>query len=70
MKLITSFIITVILIIGISKGPVAKDNGQSVKIHKYDHIVIVIEENKSYDQIIGNKAAPYINKVLKNRELT
>jgi len=28
---------------------------------KPDHIVIVIEENKSFDQIIGNPALPYIN---------
>lgn len=26
-----------------------------------DHVVIVVEENKSYSQIIGNAAAPYIN---------
>jgi acid phosphatase len=26
-----------------------------------DHIVIVVEENKSFQQIIGNKDAPYIN---------
>lgn len=26
-----------------------------------DHIVIVVEENKSFAQIIGNPAAPYIN---------
>ena len=26
-----------------------------------DHIVIVIEENKSYAQIVGNRDAPYIN---------
>ena len=26
-----------------------------------DHVVIVVEENKSYAQIIGNPAAPYIN---------
>jgi hypothetical protein len=30
----------------------------------YDHIVIVVEENKDYDQIIGNPDAPYINDVL------
>ncbi len=29
----------------------------------YDHIVVVIEENKDYDQIIGSKAAPYINEL-------
>lgn len=26
-----------------------------------DHIVIVVEENKSFSQIIGNSAAPYLN---------
>src|SRR5712675_1128295 len=28
---------------------------------KYDHILIVVEENKDYEQIIGNKDAPYTN---------
>jgi acid phosphatase len=28
---------------------------------RYDHIVIVIEENKGYSEIIGNTSAPYIN---------
>lgn len=32
----------------------------------YDHIVIVIEENKDYEQIIGNPKAPYINGVFKS----
>ncbi len=27
----------------------------------YDHVVIVIEENKYYEQVIGNASAPYIN---------
>ena len=31
----------------------------------YDHVVIVVEENKGYDQIIGNPKAAYINKVLR-----
>lgn len=31
----------------------------------YDHIVVVVEENKDYDEIIGNPDAPYINKVIK-----
>jgi phosphatidylinositol-3-phosphatase len=30
---------------------------------KYDHIVIVVEENRDYDQIIGNPVAPYLNKL-------
>lgn len=31
----------------------------------YDHVVIVIEENKDYEEVIGNQAAPFINQVLK-----
>ena len=31
----------------------------------YDHVVIVVEENKDYEEIIGNGSAPYINNVLK-----
>ncbi len=31
---------------------------------KYAHVVIVIEENKYYSDIVGNKNAPYINDVL------
>jgi phosphatidylinositol-3-phosphatase len=30
----------------------------------YDHIVIIFEENKNYEQIMGNVAAAYINSVL------
>jgi acid phosphatase len=32
---------------------------------KYDHVVVVLEENKDYGQIIGSTAAPYINSTLK-----
>ncbi|MGP8051151.1 MAG: alkaline phosphatase family protein [Desulfobaccales bacterium] len=31
----------------------------------YDHIVIVMEENKDYEEVIGKSYAPYINNVLK-----
>ena len=31
----------------------------------YDHVVIVVEENKDYEQIIDNTNASYINEVLK-----
>src|SRR5215208_2786016 len=30
---------------------------------RYDHVVIVIEENKAYNTIIGSANAPYINKL-------
>ncbi len=31
---------------------------------KYSHVVMVIEENKYYSRVIGNKNAPFINNVL------
>jgi len=31
----------------------------------YDHVVIVFEENKDYDEIIGNSNAPYLNLTLR-----
>ena len=32
---------------------------------KYDHIVIIVEENKDYDEVRNEKLAPYINRVLR-----
>jgi len=60
-----------IIIIGISlpsmSKPSTNDNGELVaslnQLPRPDHIVIVIEENKSYWQIIGNQDAPYINNI-------
>ncbi|HUK33774.1 MAG TPA: alkaline phosphatase family protein [Vicinamibacterales bacterium] len=34
-----------------------------------DHVVIVVEENKSYEQIVGNGDAPYINALAKKGAL-
>ena len=56
------FLIAFILLLNIIG---CQTNENVSEIHKYDHIVIVVEENKSYDQIIGNDAAPYINSLLK-----
>lgn len=33
----------------------------------YDHVVIVVEENKDYDQIIDNPSAPYLNFTLREQ---
>jgi hypothetical protein len=38
--------------------------GSSLGLPRYDHVVIVIEENKDYDQIIGKPVAAYINDTL------
>jgi acid phosphatase len=36
----------------------------------YDHVVIVVEENKDYEQIIDNANAPYINLTLRKEGAT
>ena len=36
---------------------------QGIPIPQADHIVVVIEENRSFNQIIGNPVAPYINRL-------
>ena len=33
----------------------------AVQLPRYDHIVIVVEENHAASQIIGNKSAPFFN---------
>jgi phosphatidylinositol-3-phosphatase len=45
----------------IPKEAVGERGGTLDRIPRPDHVVIVIEENKAYGQIIGNMAAPYIN---------
>jgi acid phosphatase len=39
----------------------AATGGNAAKLPRPAHVVVVIEENKSYSQIIGNSSAPYIN---------
>jgi acid phosphatase len=38
--------------------------GPAADLPRYDHIVVVVEENKDFEQIIGNPAAPYLNKLV------
>jgi phosphatidylinositol-3-phosphatase len=33
------------------------------RLPRPDHVVVVVEENKSYKQIVGNMAAPYLNQL-------
>jgi hypothetical protein len=39
------------------------------RIPRPDHVVLVIEENKAYRQIMGNAAAPYINRLAREGAL-
>ena len=49
----------------LSSTPETSTRSWSSSLPVYDHIVIVVEENKDYEEIIGNQDAPYINNVLK-----
>jgi phosphatidylinositol-3-phosphatase len=64
MKKIVYFIFVIVFSLGFSTNNKSYSKKLITKLPRYDHIVIVIDENKSYDQIIGNKNAPYINNVL------
>ena len=35
-------------------------------VPRFDHVVVVIEENQSPPQVIGNVGAPYINSLAQN----
>jgi hypothetical protein len=38
--------------------------GRAADIPQYDHVIIIVEENKDYSQVIGSADAPYINNTL------
>ena len=40
---------------------VASDARAGNPVPQFDHVVIVIEENHAYAQVIGSASAPYIN---------
>ncbi len=65
MKNILLATLSLFLSLGLTMSPKGTSHKQSIKLPVYSHIVIVIEENKDYDQIIGNPDAPYINNVLR-----
>src|SRR5437588_1832730 len=41
----------------------------AVTVPQFDHIVVVVEENRPYSAIIGNSVAPFINKLARNGAL-
>ncbi len=62
MKTISSVCATALLACSLAPAAAAAEAPTwSSTLPKYDHILIVVEENKDYEQIIGNKGAPYIN---------
>ena len=63
-KILTTGLIAVLSLGFAVKSPQRGSIQKSKALPKYDHIVVVIEENKGFSEVIGNKDAPFINNVL------
>jgi acid phosphatase len=70
------FVFTVAVVCAVGLSPRAGSHAQPADIPQtvltwpadlpvYDHVVVVVEENKDYDQIIDNPRAPYISFTLR-----
>jgi phosphatidylinositol-3-phosphatase len=63
----TSVLLALALSLAMPDFGSAKDQTRGASaslVPRYDHIVIVIEENKDYNEVVGSRHAPYINNVL------
>ena len=47
-----------------ARNVAAPTSDATASIPAYDHIFVIMEENKDYSQIIGSSAAPYLNSLL------
>jgi phospholipase C len=52
-----------------TSSPQTTQSPQPSKTLHLDHIFVILEENKSYSQIVGSTAAPYINSLIKRYAL-
>ena len=52
--------------IGAFIEPIEQRQHLSASIPRFDHVVIVVEENKAYGQIIGSSKAPFINSLARS----
>jgi hypothetical protein len=46
-----------------------RSNSPAAQPHKYDHIIVVMEENHGFDEVIGSANAPFITKIAKEGAL-
>lgn len=46
-----------------------KTANENIRIPKFEHIVLIVMENRSYEEIIGNKNAPFANSLLQQGSL-
>ena len=56
-----SGLLCVFLLLCLPASPLAAQ----ARLPKPDHVIVVIEENKAYSQIVGSAAAPYLNSLAK-----
>src|ERR1700731_363358 len=52
-------LVLLLALFGGAPAPVAAQ----VLLPRYDHVLIVVEENKDFEQVVGNPAAPYLNRL-------
>lgn len=80
-KFYISILIAVIIIAGIfldvlatikqydteleNENEAAKTENSTSTIPKFEHIVLIVMENRSYEEIVGNKNAPFVNQLIK-----
>jgi acid phosphatase len=63
-KHITPLVLLGVLVLCISFSKTKED-----RPHRYDHVIVVIEENHGYEALIGSDNAPYINELAKSGAL-
>jgi hypothetical protein len=44
-------------------SPLLAQNPKTTRFPQYDHVFLIVEENESYDQVIGNPFAPIMNEL-------
>ena len=52
----------------VSASPTPRSPQPAQSLH-LDHVFVILEENKSYSQIVGSAAAPYVNSLIKHYAL-
>lgn len=59
----------IVLLVNESSAQAAAVIPANTHMPTIDHIVVVVEENHSYNQIVGSKKAPYFNQLINNGAL-
>ncbi len=70
LKSISVFVIVGPLFVSCIAPPaLASTTTETASVPRYDHIVLVMLENRSYNQVVGSKSMPYLNSLIKQGAL-